>query len=100
MLDWVCDNRDRPEEGIWETRGGRQTEQRDAISEQIMAKGWHHERTTFVQHKDTGVLDASLLFPAGIQPPLPHHAAVNLDYQLDHGSAFVEPVLSKGRRTT
>lgn len=70
MLDWVCDNRDRPEEGIWETRGGRQnftyggfmcwialdrgirlaqshgrpaqvarwTEQRDAISEQIMAK--------------------------------------------------------------
>ena len=24
MLDWVCDNWDRPEEGIWETRGGRQ----------------------------------------------------------------------------
>ena len=23
MLDWVCDNWDRPEEGIWETRGGR-----------------------------------------------------------------------------
>ena len=24
VLDWVCDNWDRPEEGIWETRGGRQ----------------------------------------------------------------------------
>jgi GH15 family glucan-1,4-alpha-glucosidase len=24
MLDWVCDNWDRPEEGIWETRGGQQ----------------------------------------------------------------------------
>ena len=24
MLDWVCDNWDQPDEGIWETRGGRQ----------------------------------------------------------------------------
>ncbi len=24
MLDWVCDNWDRPEEGIWETRGGQE----------------------------------------------------------------------------
>ena len=23
MLDWLCDNWDRPEEGVWETRGGR-----------------------------------------------------------------------------
>lgn len=23
MVDWVCDNWDQPEEGIWETRGGR-----------------------------------------------------------------------------
>ncbi|MFE5670089.1 glycoside hydrolase family 15 protein [Agromyces sp. NPDC056523] len=23
MLDWVCDNWDQPEEGIWETRGGQ-----------------------------------------------------------------------------
>jgi GH15 family glucan-1,4-alpha-glucosidase len=93
MLDWVCDNWDVPEEGIWETRGGRQkftygrlmcwvaldravrlarshgrpastsrwTEQRDRIYEQIMAKGWHPERKAFVQHYDTDVLDASLL---------------------------------------
>jgi GH15 family glucan-1,4-alpha-glucosidase len=93
MLDWVCDNWDSPEEGIWETRGGRQpftygrfmcwvaldrairlaqehgrpapvnhwTEQRDRIYEQIMAKGWHRGRKAFVQHYDTDVLDASLL---------------------------------------
>jgi GH15 family glucan-1,4-alpha-glucosidase len=93
MLDWVCENWDQPEEGIWETRGGRQdftygrfmcwvaldrgirlarrhgrpaplvtwTEQRDRIYEQIMAKGWHPERGAFVQHYDTDVLDASLL---------------------------------------
>ena len=24
ILDWLCDNWDRPDEGIWETRGGRQ----------------------------------------------------------------------------
>ena len=23
MIDWVCDHWDQPEEGIWETRGGR-----------------------------------------------------------------------------
>src|SRR4051795_9848427 len=25
MVDWVCENWDQPEEGIWETRGGRQS---------------------------------------------------------------------------
>jgi GH15 family glucan-1,4-alpha-glucosidase len=93
MLDWVCENWDQPEEGIWETRGGRQpftygrfmcwvaldrairlaqshgrpasvdrwTRERDRIYEQIMAKGWHEDRRAFVQHYDTDVLDASLL---------------------------------------
>ena len=93
MLDWVCDNWDTPEEGIWETRGGRQNftygrfmcwvaldrgirlaalrgrpasivrwrDQRDAIYEQIMAKGWHPKRGAFVQSQDADVLDASLL---------------------------------------
>ncbi len=93
MLDWVCDNWDTPEEGIWETRGGRKDftygrfmcwvaldrgirlaqlrgrpasierwiQQRDAIYEQIMARGWHPERGAFVQHYDDDVLDASLL---------------------------------------
>lgn len=93
LLDWVCENWDLPEEGIWETRGGQQkftygrlmcwialdrairlaeahgrpahltrwTEQRDAIYDQIMTEGWHPSRKAFVQHYDTDVLDASLL---------------------------------------
>lgn len=233
MLDWVCDNWDRTEEGIWETRGGQQkftygrfmcwialdrgirlaqahgrpakiarwTEQRDAIYDQIMAKGWHPDRGAFVQHQETDVLDASLLvmplmgfiaprdpmwlstldemdkelvsdslvyrynpsaspdglrgsegtftlcsfwyvdalarsgrldeaqftfekmltyanhlglyaeeigltgeqlgnFPQAFSHLSLINAAVNLDYQLDHGSGFVDPVLSRGRRST
>ncbi|WP_211195869.1 glycoside hydrolase family 15 protein [Agromyces sp. H66] len=93
MLNWVCENWDQPEEGIWETRGGRQDftygrfmcwvaldrgvrlarrhgrpaplatwiEQRDRIYEQVMERGMHAERGAFVQHYDTDVLDASLL---------------------------------------
>jgi GH15 family glucan-1,4-alpha-glucosidase len=93
LLDWVCDHWDQPEEGIWETRGGRQaftygrvmcwvaldrgirlarshgrpasttrwTEQRDAIYAEIMANGWDADRDAFVQHDGTDVLDASLL---------------------------------------
>jgi GH15 family glucan-1,4-alpha-glucosidase len=233
MLDWVCDNWDSPEEGIWETRGGRQnftygrfmcwvaldrgirlarlrgrpadigrwTEQRDAIYAQIMADGWNPERGAFVQHDQTDVLDASLLvmplmgfvaprdpmwlstldamdqelvsdslvyrynpsaspdglrgsegtftlcsfwyvdalarsgrldeaqltfekmltyanhlglyaeeigltgeqlgnFPQAFSHLSLINAAVNLDYQLDHGSGIVDPVLKKGRRAT
>ncbi|HEX5859362.1 MAG TPA: glycoside hydrolase family 15 protein [Microbacterium sp.] len=231
MLDWVCDNWDSPEEGIWETRGGRKnftygrfmcwvaldrgirlarlrgrpadlvrwTEQRDAIYAQIMTKGWHAGRGAFVQHDETDVLDASLLvmplmglvaprdpmwlstlagmdeelvsdslvyrynpsaspdglrgsegtftlcsfwyvdalarsgrldeaqlvfekmltyanhvglyaeeigltgeqlgnFPQAFSHLALINAAVNLDYQLDHGSGYVDPVLSRGRR--
>ena len=231
MLDWVCENWDRPEEGIWETRGGqkhftfgrvmcwvaldrgirlaqlrgrpaglgRWTEARDAIYAQIIAKGWHPDRGAFVQHADTDVLDASLLlmplmgfvaprdpmwlstlaemdtelvsdslvyrydpsaspdglrgsegtftlcsfwyvdalarsgrleeaqlvfekmltyanhlglyaeeigltgeqlgnFPQAFSHLALINAAVNLDYQLDHGSGYVDPVLSRGRR--
>ena len=233
MLNWVCENWDQPEEGIWETRGGRQDftygrfmcwvaldrgvrlarrhgrpaplatwiEQRDRIYEQVMERGMHPERGAFVQHYDTDVLDASLLlmplmgfvaprdpmwlstldemdkelvsdslvyrydpaaspdglrgsegtftlcsffyvdalarsgrldeaqltfekmltyanhlglyaeeigltgeqlgnFPQAFSHLALINAAVNLDYQLDHGSGFVDPVLSKGRRTT
>jgi GH15 family glucan-1,4-alpha-glucosidase len=92
-LDWVVDNWDQPEEGIWETRGGRQSftygrlmnwvaldrgirlatshgrpapverwrNERDAIYDQIMLRGWSSERQAFVQHYDTAVLDSSLL---------------------------------------
>jgi GH15 family glucan-1,4-alpha-glucosidase len=94
LMDWLCDNWDRPEEGIWETRGGqadftygrlmtwvafdrairiaenkgrpanldRWTRERDAVYSQIMTRGWHAGRKAFVQHYDTDVLDASLLY--------------------------------------
>jgi GH15 family glucan-1,4-alpha-glucosidase len=34
---------------------------RDAIYRQVMERGWHPGRRAFVQHYDTGVLDASVL---------------------------------------
>src|SRR4051794_17157723 len=93
IVDWLCDNWDRADEGIWEVRGGRQhftysrlmcwvaierairmarqrglpcdmvrwLSIRDAITEQVMERGWHPQRGAFVQHYDTDVLDASVL---------------------------------------
>ena len=92
-LDWLADSWDRPDEGIWETRGGRKdftysrvmcwaafdaglrlaadlsrpadtvrwTSARDAILEQVMARGWSDKEQALVQHYDGDVLDASLL---------------------------------------
>jgi GH15 family glucan-1,4-alpha-glucosidase len=93
IVEWVCDNWDRADEGIWETRGGRQNftysrlmcwvaieravrvarfrglpanlpkwlPARDAITDQIMSRGWNPKRGAFVQHYASDVLDASLL---------------------------------------
>jgi GH15 family glucan-1,4-alpha-glucosidase len=93
VIDWVSEHWDQPEEGIWETRGGRQDftygrlmswvaldrgirlaqengrpapidrwrEQRDAIYNQVMDRGFSRERQAFVQHYRTQVLDSSLL---------------------------------------
>ena len=94
IVDWLCDNWDQPDDGIWETRGGRQdfvygrlmswvafdrairlaqgrgrpadtsrwTSMRDAVYRQIMERGYHPKREAFVQHYNTDVLDASLLY--------------------------------------
>jgi GH15 family glucan-1,4-alpha-glucosidase len=93
LLNWVSENWDQPDEGIWETRGGRQDftygrlmnwvaldrgirlatehgwpapvdrwrQQRDAIYDQVMKRGWNTTRKAFVQHYNTDVLDSSLL---------------------------------------
>ena len=96
VLDWLADNWQRPDEGIWEVRGGRrdfvysrlmcwvaferamrmQAQRglpgdtvkwrtcRDAVYEEIMARGWSPERRSFVQYYGGDVLDASnLLMP-------------------------------------
>jgi GH15 family glucan-1,4-alpha-glucosidase len=94
VIDWLCKHWDQPDDGIWETRGGRQdfsygrlmswvaldraisiasrrglpadivrwTEARDAVYRQIMERGWSDERHAFVQHYQTQVLDAALLY--------------------------------------
>ncbi|WP_406053965.1 glycoside hydrolase family 15 protein [Kribbella sp. NBC_00889] len=93
LIDWLTDNWDQTEEGIWETRGGRKeftygrvmswtaldrairlatgrsrpapldrwVRARDAIYEQVMARGWDPERRAFVQQYGSKVLDSSLL---------------------------------------
>ncbi|MFF1399209.1 glycoside hydrolase family 15 protein [Streptomyces sp. NPDC058287] len=40
----------------------RWTAERDAILNQVMERGWNPDRKAFVQHYDSDVLDASLLF--------------------------------------
>ncbi|WLW56741.1 glycoside hydrolase family 15 protein [Streptomyces sp. YU58] len=92
-LDWLANHWDQAEEGIWETRSGRQDftygrvmswvafdralrlaaakgwpsaagrwqTERDAVYEQVMAKGWSEGRQAFVQHYASDVLDSSLL---------------------------------------
>ena len=104
LLDWLAAHWDQPEEGIWETRGGRKdftygrvmswvaldrgirlavangrpapveqwTASRDAIYEQVMARGWHPQRAAFVQHYDSEVLDSSLLRMASVGFISPH----------------------------
>ena len=93
MLDWLCEHWNQPEEGIWETRGGRQDftygrlmswvaldravrlaqhrgrpadlarwiTERDRIYEEITERGWSPKREAFVQNYANEVLDASLL---------------------------------------
>jgi GH15 family glucan-1,4-alpha-glucosidase len=93
MLDWVCANWSRQDEGIWEVRGGRRhfvyskamcwvaldrglrlaekrslptdwmkwLTQRDAIMEEVMAKGYNPRSKAFVQAYGSDALDASLL---------------------------------------
>jgi GH15 family glucan-1,4-alpha-glucosidase len=93
LVDWVADHWDRPDEGVWETRGGRKDHvysrfmcwvaldrglrladkrsfpaprakwlaARDAIYEQVLARGWSEKRQSFVQHYDSDALDASAL---------------------------------------
>jgi len=98
LLDWLAEHWDTPEEGIWETRGGRAdftygrvmcwvafdrgirlaathgrpaavgrwTEARDAVYDQVMARGWNERLGAFVQRYGSEVLDSSLLRMASV----------------------------------
>jgi GH15 family glucan-1,4-alpha-glucosidase len=96
VIDWLCDNWNREDEGVWEVRGGRRhfvyskvmswvaldrslrladkrsfpadrprwLKVRDAIYEEVMAKGWDPQHKVFVQAYGSDALDASsLLMP-------------------------------------
>jgi GH15 family glucan-1,4-alpha-glucosidase len=96
VIDWVCENWRREDEGIWETRGGKRhfvysklmcwvaldrgirladkrsfpanrtrwLTERDAIYEDVMARGWSDQRRSFVQYYGGDAIDASnLLMP-------------------------------------
>ena len=96
MINWLCDNWHREDEGVWEVRGGRRhfvyskmmcwvaldrslrladkrsfpadrarwLSTRDAIYEEVMAKGWDPKRKVFVQAYGSDALDAAnLLMP-------------------------------------
>jgi len=92
-LDWICDNWQKPDEGIWEMRSGKQdfvysklmnwvaldrgirladkrsfpvdrhhwTNERDALYEEVMTKGWSEKRQAFTQYYGSEDLDASVL---------------------------------------
>jgi GH15 family glucan-1,4-alpha-glucosidase len=93
LIDWLCEHWDQPDEGIWETRGGRKdfvygriqtwvaldrairmaaararpadvarwTTERDAVYNQVFAKGWNPRIGGFTQYYGSEVLDSSLL---------------------------------------
>ncbi|POX48427.1 glucoamylase [Streptomyces sp. Ru71] len=45
----------------WPSASGRWQTERDAVYEQVMAKGWSEKQQAFVQHYGSDVLDSSLL---------------------------------------
>ncbi|NUT95782.1 MAG: glycoside hydrolase family 15 protein [Saccharothrix sp.] len=133
LLDWLEGNWDQPDEGIWETRGGRHhhtysrvmswvafdrglriaAEQglpapverwraaRDAVHEQVWARGWHPGRQAFAQHYDSDVLDASVLRLARVGFVAPHDpawlstlAAVEADLVVDDQVLRYDPAAS------
>ncbi|MGW3889093.1 glycoside hydrolase family 15 protein [Micromonospora chokoriensis] len=93
LIDWLCDNWDQPDAGIWESRHhprdytygrlmswvafdrairlanrlgragntARWLDHRNAIYNQIMERGYHPGRRSFVQSYGENVLDAALL---------------------------------------
>jgi GH15 family glucan-1,4-alpha-glucosidase len=93
LVDWVANNCSRPDEGVWEVRGGRRhfvyskfmcwvaldrglrladkrsfpadraawLRARDAVYEEVMARGWSAARGSFVQSYGADALDASAL---------------------------------------
>jgi GH15 family glucan-1,4-alpha-glucosidase len=123
LVDWIADNWPRPDEGLWEVRGGRQhfvyskmmswvaldrglrlaekrsfphdrarwLKTRDAVYEEVMAKGWDAQRNAFVQAYGSDRLDASCLLM-----PLVFFAAPNDPRMLATIDAIRRPITAGG----
>jgi len=93
FIDWLSEHWDQPDEGIWETRGGRQDflygriqtwvafdravrmatsrgrpanvtrwiTERDAVYNEVFARGWNQKVSAFTQHYGSDVLDSAVL---------------------------------------
>ncbi|MET8807852.1 glycoside hydrolase family 15 protein [Streptomyces sp. NPDC004546] len=63
VMSWVAFDRALrlAESKGWPSASDRWHAERDAVYEQVMAKGWSEERQAFVQHYGSEVLDSSLL---------------------------------------
>lgn len=123
LVDWLCENWQREDEGIWEVRGGRRhfvyskvmswvaldrslrladkrsfpadrtrwLNVRDAIYEEVMAKGWDSRRQTFTQAYGSSALDASSLLM-----PLVFFMAPNDPRMLSTIDAIRQPLAAGG----
>jgi GH15 family glucan-1,4-alpha-glucosidase len=107
LVDWLGDHWSRPDEGIWEVRGGRRhfvfskltcwvTIDRalrlaDEIYEEVLTKGWDQGRQAFVQAYGSDALDASCLLM-----PLVFFMAPNDPRMLSTVDAIRRPLAAGG----
>ena len=121
LVDWLCDNWKREDEGIWEVRSGPNTlfeahvlggsgpqptpgretvvprrsgrwlKVRDEMYEEVMVKGWNPQRKAFVQAYGSDALDASSLLM-----PLVFFLAPNDPRMLSTIDAIRQPVAAGG----
>ena len=116
MIDWVCDNWDQPDEGIWETRNGLAGDEGtfslctfwyvEALARAVRleeARLTFEKMHTYANHlglysEEIGSTGEQLgNFPQAFSRLALISAAVNLDYQLGHGAGTAGPVLSRAR---
>jgi len=110
IIDWLCEHWDQPEEGIWETRGGR----KDYTYGRFQAWVALDRAIRLAQRRLLGFISPrdpmwlSTLQSTGEQlgnfPQEFSHlslisAAINLDHQLDHGAGSVGSLARPGRRS-
>lgn len=135
LMDWLCQNWQLPDSGLWELRAGDQPyvysrmmiwvaldralrlarqrglpadtdtwrKTRDAVYEEIIAKGWSEKKKSFVQYYGSDVLDASnLLMPLvkflGPTDPLMLNTLDRIQEELSFDALVYRYDISKGAK--